>query len=140
MKSTLALSLAALTAAGFVSFATAPAAEAGHYDECSIIAKYDRNRDGKLNVFDVKRAGRATFKAINKDGDFTLEHDEVHKRIGPKTFDKYNKIKRKGLDRVEWSRLVKARFYAANRDGDRTIECDELKTKAGHRLLAVIWH
>ena len=139
MKSKISLSLAALAAAGFAAFAAAPVAEAGHHT-CSIIGKYDRNRDGKLDVFEVKRAGKATFKAINKDGDRTLEHAEVRDRVGPKTFDKYNVIKRRGLDRIEWTRLVKARFYAANRDGDRTIECDELKTKAGHRLLAVIWY
>lgn len=140
MKSKIALGFAGIAAAGFVALAAAPAVEAGHYDECSIIGKLDRNRDGKLNIFEVKRGGKAAFKSINKDNDFTLEPSEVSDRIGPKTFDKYNKIKGKGLDRVEWTRLVKARFYAANRDGDRTIECDELKTKAGHRLLAVIWH
>lgn len=140
MKSKIALSLAALTAVGFSALAAAPAADAGHHDVCSIIGKYDRRADGKMNIFEAKRAGKATFKAINKDGDFTLEYDEVRGRIGPKTFAKYNKIKRKGLDRVEWTRLVKARFHAANRDGDRTIECDELKTRAGRRLLAVIWH
>lgn len=139
MTSKIALGFAAIAAAGFVATAGVPAAEAGH-KVCSIIGKYDRNRDGKLNVFEVKRAGRATFKAINTDGDRTLEPSEVSDRIGPKTFDKYNKIKRKGLDRVEWLRLVKARFYKANSDGDRTIECDELKTPAGRRLLAVIWH
>ena len=139
MKSRFALSLAALAAAGFAAAAAAPAAEAGHR-ECSIIGKFDRNRDGKLNVFEAKRAGKAAFAAINKDGDRTLEPGEVSQRIGAETFDKYNLIKRKGLDRVEWSRLVKARFYAANTDGDRTIECGELKTKAGHRLLAGIWN
>ena len=139
MKSRIAISLAAIAAAGFAALAAAPAALAGNH-ACSIIGKIDRNRDGKLDVFEVKRAGKAAFAAINKDGDRTLEHAEVRERIGPKTFDKYNVIKRKGLDRVEWTRLVKSRFHAANADGDRTIECDELKTKAGHRLLAVIWH
>ncbi|MCH9806346.1 MAG: calcium-binding protein [Alphaproteobacteria bacterium] len=139
MKSKIALGLAALTAVGFAATAVAPAAEA-HGHVCSIIKKYDRRGDGKLNIFEVKRAGKATFKALNPDGDFTLEYDEVRGRIGPKTFAKYNVIRGKGLDRIEWTRLVKARFYAANPDGDRTIECDELKTRAGRRLLAVIWY
>lgn len=140
MKSKFALGIAALAAAGFAATAVAPVANAGHHNVCSIIAKVDRNGDGKLNIFEVKRAGKAAFKSLNPDGDFTLEPAEAAKRIGPKTFDKYNKIKRKGLDKIEWTRLVKARFKKANPDGDRTIECDELKTKAGSRLLAVIWH
>ncbi len=140
MKSKFALGLAALTAVGFAATAAIPAAEA-HGHVCSIIKKYDRRGDGKLNIFEVKRAGKATFKAINPDGDRTLEYDEVRGRVGPKTFAKYNnRFTPKGLDRLEWTRLVKARFYAANRDGDRTIECDELKTRAGRRLLGVIWH
>ncbi len=137
MKSRTAMSLAAIVAMGVSVFAGAPVAEAqGH--ACKSIAKFDRNGDGRLSVFEAKRAGRATFKALNPDGDRTLEYAEVRGRIGPKTFDRYNKIKRKGLDRIEWSRLVRARFYAANPDGDRTVECNELYTPAGRRLLAVI--
>lgn len=121
--------------------ATAPATAAHkHVDACSIIAKFDRNKDGKLNIFEAKRAGKSLFKHLNPDGDFTLEPAEVHTRISEETFNKYNKFKGKGLDRIEWLRLVKHRFKAANPDGDRTIECDELHTKAGKRLLAVIYH
>lgn len=136
MTSKFALGLAGVAAA-FIALA-APA-QAAH-KACAIIAKHDRNGDGKLNVFEAKRAGKAAFAALNPDGDWTLEYAEVSNRIGPKTFAKYNRIGRKGLDKVEWSRLVKARFHAANRDGDRTIECDELHTPAGERLLAVIWY
>ena len=139
MKSKFAISLAAAVAVGFTATVTTPVAEAGAH-ACKVIAKYDRNRDGKLNIFEAKRAGKATFRALNPDGDFTLEYDEVRGRIGPKTFDRYNRIKRRGLDRVEWTRLVRGRFYAANPDGDRTIDCDELRTRVGRRLLAVIWH
>jgi hypothetical protein len=139
MKSTIALGLAGLMTAAFAVAAAAPAAEAG-YRECSVIGKYDRNGDGKLNVFEVRRAGKAAFKALNSDGDLTLEYNEVRDRISPATFDQYNVIKRKGLDRVEWTRLVKARFRAANPDRDRSLECAELVTPAGHRLLATIWY
>ncbi len=138
MASKRALGLAALAATGFLALAaTAPSAEAGH---CAAVARYDRNGDGRLNIFEVKRAGLATFSAINPDRDSTLEYDEVRGRIGPKTYRAYNRIARKGLDKVEWLRLVKARFYAANPDGDRTIECNELHSHAGRRLLAVIWY
>ncbi len=136
MKSKFTLGLAAAVATGIAATAFVPAAQAGHV--CEVIAKNDRIRDGKLDIIEAIVAGKKTFKALNPDNDFTLEYAEVSNRIGPKTFDRYNKIKRKGLDRVEWTRLVKARFKAANRDGDRTIECDELMTRAGHRLLAVI--
>ncbi len=139
MKKTLVAVAGAAVALGAL-FADTTVAVAGHYDPCSIIAKMDRDRDGKMNIFEAKRAGKAAFKSLNPDGDFTLEPSEVSGRIGPQTFDKYNRIKGKGLDMIEWKRLVKDRFRAANPDNDRTIECAELHTPAGKRLLAVIWH
>jgi len=140
MKTKIVAALGLAAIAGAVSF-QAPAAVAGdHHDACAIIAKVDRNKDGKMNIFEAKRAGKATFKALNPDGDRTLEPMEVSERIGPKTFKKYNIIRGKGLDKIEWTRLVKDRFRAANPDRDFTIECDELHTAAGRRLLAVIWH
>lgn len=139
MKKTLVAAVGAAVALGAL-FAETTVAVAGHNDACAIIAKMDRNRDGKMDIFEAKRAGKAAFKSLNPDGDFTLEPAEVQSRIGPQTFDKYNRIKRKGLDMIEWKRLVKDRFRAANPDKDRTIECAELHTPAGERLLAVIWH
>lgn len=137
MKSRIVFGLAAALATGIAATAFVPAAEAGSH-VCEVIAKNDRIRDGKLDIVEAIIAGKKTFKALNPDRDGTLDYAEASSRIGPKTFDRFNKIKRKGLDRVEWTRLVKARFKRANRDGDRTIECDELMTRAGHRLLAVI--
>ena len=133
---------AAVLAAGLATLSL-PAHAGGDIADagpCSIIAKFDRNKDGKMNIFEAKRAGKSLFKKLNPDGDFTLEPAEVHQRISKHTFDKWNKIKRKGLDKIEWLRLVKHRFRAANPDGDRTIECDELHSKAGRRFLAVTFH
>ncbi len=141
MKFKFGIAFSALAVAGFAVLAV-PAQKAkanGH--ECAIIAKVDRNKNGKIDLFEALRAGNKAFKSINDDGDWTLEPDEAAERhIGPRTFDKYNRIKRKGLDRVEWSRLVRDRFMAANGDRDRTLECGELKTRRGRRLLAVIWY
>lgn len=141
MSFRIATAAAALALAASSLIATGPAiAGHKHHDACSIIAKFDRDKDGKMNIFEAKRAGKSLFKHLNPDGDFTLEPAEVHTRISEATFNKYNLIKRKGLDKLEWLRLVKHRFKAANPDGDRTIECAELHTKAGKRLLAVIYH
>jgi len=136
-KFILAAAGAALIAAAGTFGAAAPA-EAAH--KCGIIAKFDKNRDGKLNIFEAKRAGKGLWKKLNPDRDFTLEYNEVEHRISKHTFNKWNKIGRRGLDIIEWKRLVKHRFNAANPDGDRTIECDELQTHAGYRLMAVIDH
>ncbi len=139
MKFNSTIAFGVLAVAGFTAFAiSVQEAQAGH--ACAIIAKVDRNKDGKIGRGEAIRAGLMAFKKINDDDRTLQPHEAATRHIGPKTFDKYNRIKRKGLDRVEWSRLVRDRFRAANGDGDRTLECDELKTRRGHRLLAVIWH
>jgi len=107
--------------------------------DCSIIGRFDRDGDGRLNIFEAKRAGKEAFKAINNDGDWTLEYDEVSERISPASFDRANVIAIKGVDRLEWLRLVKERFVTAAH-GERTIGCEELSTPEGRRLLAVTWY
>lgn len=139
MNKIIAFIAVALIAASGVSLTTTDAK--AHAEECHFIKKVDRNGDGKIGFFEALRAGKTVFKLINDDGDRTLEADEAATRhIGPKTFTKYNRIGRKGLDRIEWSRLVRDRFNAANPDRDFSIECDELQTKRGHKLLAVIYY
>jgi hypothetical protein len=142
-KLTMALGACWFIGAGL---AAAPAANASEptYDDrreiaCSIITRHDRDRDGRLNISEARRAGKAAFKELNKDRDFTLEHSEIADRIDAETFDKYNRVKRRGLDRGEWNRLVKDRFRAAT-EGARTIGCDQLFSPDGRRLLAVIWY
>jgi hypothetical protein len=106
---------------------------------CSIIDRFDRDRDGRLNIFEAKRAGKAAFAAINQGRSWTIQYDEVADRLDPASFDRANIIAIRGLDRLEWTRLVKDRFRAAAFDG-RTIGCDELMTPEGRRFLAVTWY
>ncbi len=142
-KLTIALGACWAIGAGIAAVPAANASEPTYDDRreiaCSIIARHDRDGDGRLNIFEARRAGKAAFKTLNGDRDLTLEYDEVADRIDPDTFDKYDRIKWRGLDRGEWTRLVKDRFRAAA-DGDRTVGCDQLFTREGRRLLAVIWY
>lgn len=106
--------------------------------DCSIIHRFDRDGDGRLNIFEAKRAGKAAFRAIG-DGSWTLQYHDVSRRISPEAFDRANVIAIRGLDRIEWTRLVKNRFRAAAYDG-RTIGCEDLATPAGHAFMAVTWY
>lgn len=106
--------------------------------DCSIIQRFDRDGDGRLNIFEAKRAGKATFRAIGHGG-WTLQYQEVSRRISPEAFDSANLIAIRGLDRIEWTRLVKDRFRAASYDG-RTVGCEDLATPAGHAFMAVTWY
>lgn len=142
-KLTIALGACWVIGAGLAAVPAANASEPTYDDRreiaCSIIDRHDRDRDGRLNLSEARRAGKAAFKALNGDRDLTLEYDEVADRLDPETFDKYDRIKWRGLDRGEWNRLVKHRFRDAAA-GARTVGCDQLFTREGRRLLAVIWY
>lgn len=128
------LAVCAALVGGLVTLTQPAAADHG----CSLMRGIDTNHDGRLDIFEVKRAASRTFKRLNDDGDLTLERDELYGRMGPRAYAAANRIKGKGIDRIEYKRYVKKLFKRINRDGDRTLECPELCTRAGMRLLRLI--
>ncbi|CFX15700.1 exported protein of unknown function [Candidatus Filomicrobium marinum] len=144
-KLSIALSACCAVAATVATVSPAAVASEPTFDDrreiaCSIIAKHDRDRDGRLNIFEAKRAGKKAFKTLDTNGNWTLQYPEVGNRISPAAFDRYDRIKIRGMDRIEWTRLVKARFRAASQDR-RTVTCDDLlMSREGRDLLAVIWY
>lgn len=115
-------------------------AEAGSHKakkvaSCPELNAIDPDNDGEMTMLEAFRAAKATFRKLNKDGDVTLELDELGGRMSAKAFAQADIIKWKGLNLGEYLREVRTRFNYANPDGDRTIECDELLSRKG-RLLA----
>lgn len=130
----------AVAGALVAAFALSAPAEAGSHKakkvaSCAELNAIDPDNDGSMTMLEAFRAAKATFRKLNKDGDITLEIDELGGRMSAKAFAKADLIKWKGLNLGEYLREVRNRFNYINRDGDRTIECDELNTKHG-RLLA----
>ncbi len=127
--------------AAAVLFAALPmTAEAGSHKakkvaSCPELNAIDPDADGSMTLIEAFRAAKATFRKLNKDGDITLELNELGGRMSAKAFAQADIIKLKGLNLGEYLREVRVRFNHANPDGDRTIECDELHSKKG-RLLA----
>ncbi len=105
---------------------------------CPELNAVDPDGDGSWSIFEAKRRALAVFAKLNKDGDRTLEHDELADRLTKEQFDKVDVIKRKGIDRLEWLRMTKKLFRAANPDRDITLECDEIVSPAGRALAYVL--
>lgn len=105
---------------------------------CPELNAVDPDGDGSWSIFEAKRRALAVFAKLNKDGDRTLEHDELADRLTKEQFDKIDVIKRKGIDRLEWLRMTKKLFRAANPDRDITLECDEIVSPAGRALAHVL--
>ena len=155
MKKTVVLSAGLLAAATLL--ALAPAAEAtsrtrvakaapAHTAKvapakpmsCPELNAVDPDADGVWTLREVKARAMAVFAKLNKDGDRTLELDELAGRLNKEQFDKVDVIKRKGIDRLEWLRMAKKLFWAANPDRDLSLECDEIASPAGRALAYVL--
>lgn len=120
--------------------APAPVAKAtpAKAKSCPALDAVDPDGDGSWSIFEAKNRALAVFAKLNKDGDRTLELDELADRLTKEQFDKIDVIKRKGIDRLEWLRMTKKLFRAANKDRDITIECDEIASPAGRALAHVL--
>lgn len=98
----------------------------------------DPDMDNEMTLQEAQAAGAKVFKAINPDGDDTLEADELKGRVNERQLKKADPDDDGSLDMAEYEALIKKRFEAANPDGDDTIESDELETKKGKQLLKLI--
>lgn len=120
--------------------APAPVAKAAPVKakSCPELDAVDPDGDGSWSIFEAKNRALMVFAKLNKDGDRTLELDELAGRLTKEQFDKVDVIKRKGIDRIEWLRMTKKLFRAANPDRDITLECDEIVSPAGRALAHVL--
>ncbi|MCB1521016.1 MAG: calcium-binding protein [Hyphomicrobiaceae bacterium] len=128
-----------LAAAALATTNAAPA-DAGHrsakaHPSCPALNAIDPDGDGAMTLGEAKRAAIKTFMKLNKDGDITLELDELGGRMSAAAFAQADLIKGRGISLGEYLIEVRRRFKWANPDKDHTIECDELHSKYG-RLLA----
>ncbi len=122
-------------------------ADAGHRakaavkkaDACPALTVIDPDADGKMTLLEALRAGKKTFRKLNKDRDITLELAELGGRMSPKAFAKADLDKRGKLWLGEYLHEVKLRFKAANPDKDRSIECSELYSKNGKLLARLLY-
>ncbi|XSG82319.1 MAG: EF-hand domain-containing protein [Methyloligella sp. ZOD6] len=98
----------------------------------------DPDMDNEMTLKEAQTAGKKVFKAINPDGDDTLEADELKGRVTKRQLKEADPDDDGSLDMNEYMNLIEKRFHAANPDGDDTIESDELETRKGKKLLELI--
>jgi len=86
----------------------------------------------------VKAAASAHFDKLNKDGDSTLEANEVKAILGPKAFKAADTDHDGSLSKSEYLALVEKLFGKADADHDGTLTAAELRSKSGHALRRLI--
>jgi Ca2+-binding EF-hand superfamily protein len=132
-----------LIAAAFATVALGLSAPSQARDQKSnaadFVKKWDPDKDGTLDLAEVKKAATARFKQLDPDKDGTLDQKEAAKAgIGKADFAKADPDNDGTIDLNEYLALVEQRFNAANPDNDGTIDEAELKTPAGQALLRML--
>jgi Ca2+-binding EF-hand superfamily protein len=122
-----------------VMIATAPLALPARADNTTeVIAMWDQDHDGTLDLNEINKAAAAEFDKLDVDHDGTLDMKELGHRVTRAEFLAADKDKDGTLDKAEYESIVAERFRAANPDKDATIEGKELQTAAGRRLMELL--
>ncbi len=98
----------------------------------------DTDKDGTLDLNEVKAAAALEFDKLDKDKDGTLDLKEAAHHVSKKNFVAADPDKDKTLSKDEYIALAVTLFKAANPDGDSTIDSKELHSTAGIELDRVI--
>jgi EF hand len=119
--------------------ATAPLVPEARADSATaVIAMWDPDHDGTLDLAEINKAAAAEFDKLDLDHDGTLDMNELGRRVTKAEFVAADKDKDGTLDKTEYEAIVAQRFHAANPDNDTTIDAKELRTRAGRRLTALL--
>jgi Ca2+-binding EF-hand superfamily protein len=122
-----------------VMIATAPLALPASADSTNeVIAIWDQDHDGTLDLNEINKAAAAEFDKLDVDHDGTLDTKELGHRVTRAEFLAADKDKDGTLAKAEYESIVAERFRAANPDKDATIEGKELHTAAGRRLMELL--
>lgn len=102
------------------------------------IKTWDPDKDGTLDLTEVKKAASDKFDALDTDHEGTLDKKELGRRVSKVTLLASDPDKDGTLSKDEYLGLVEQRFTAADPDKDGTLSVEELKTPAGKALLRLL--
>ncbi len=99
---------------------------------------FDVNKDGKLELAEVKSAAAARFDELNPDQDDKLDEREAAPVLPGEAFRTADTDKDGTVSKAEYLAYVEQMFNAANPDKDGSLERAELDSKAGQALLHML--
>jgi Ca2+-binding EF-hand superfamily protein len=104
----------------------------------SALDAIDADKDGTIDIVEVKTAAGALFDRLDVDHDGTLDRKELKDRISAEDWKIADPDNDKSISREEYLNLVEVLFKRANPDNDTTIDTKELKTPTGRALLRLL--
>lgn len=103
-----------------------------------ILKALNHDGDQTLEIPEVIDLATKLFSAINPDGDTTLEPDETEGRLSKADWKAVNRDGDETLEMDEWLSIARKRFRAADKNKDRKLDEKELDSKAGQKLILMI--
>jgi Ca2+-binding EF-hand superfamily protein len=104
----------------------------------AFIQKWDPDRDGTLDLNEIRKAAEARFDSLDRNKDGKLDRKEIARTLSVREFSAANPDKDATLEKNEYMALVDARFKAANPDNDGTLDAKELASRAGRALMRLL--
>ena len=102
------------------------------------IQALDTDKDGTVDLAEVKKAASDLFAKLDRDHDGTLDKRELAGRLSARDLAAADPDHDGTLTKDEYLAVVEQRFNAANSDSDGTLDAKELATKAGRSLLRLL--
>ncbi len=99
---------------------------------------FDVNKNGKLELAEVKSAAAARFDELNPDQDDSLDAREAASVLQGDVFRRADTDGDGTVNKAEYLAYVERMFELANPDKDGSLEPAELQTEAGRALLALL--
>ena len=99
---------------------------------------YDIDKDGTLDLAEVKSAAAAHFDELSPDGDDKLDPKEAAPALSADAFRKADTDGDGTVNKAEYLAYVERTFLRANPDRDDTLDRRELRTAAGRDLLHLL--
>jgi len=97
-------------------------------------AAIDSNRDGKLDLGEIKKAAAALFDELDIGSKGVVSRSKLGRRLGGKDLANAGVDKYQTLTKDEYLSIVELRFEAADADRDGAISVAEFNSAAGLAL------
>ncbi len=99
---------------------------------------FDIDKDGTLDLAEVKSAAAARFDQLNPDADDSLDLHEAAPVLQGDAFRQANANGDGKISKAEYLAYVERMFTSANPDKDGTLDRAELASPAGQALLKLL--
>ena len=99
---------------------------------------FDIDKDGTLDLAEVKSAAAARFDELNPDADDSLDEREAAPVLQGTQFRQADSNGDGKISKAEYLAYVERMFQAANPDKDGTLDRAELGSEAGQALLRLL--